>query len=319
MPDSHVRPSIDHALLTRFNLPSESGRETRIRLGDGWLTERWQLFTRYCVPGVASQTNRNFSWIIYFAPDTPAWMRDQVDSMSLGSLFHARYRNSVSHEDLLADILDVTGGTGNHLITTNLDNDDGLAVDFIERVQRTVDGPGPRAVYLTEGLIRRGTRLYCRTDKHNAFCSVTETWETPTGCWSNWHNLLAEELPVLHIGGPPGWLQVVHGRNVSNRVRGKLVSPVPFLTRFPDLFDDVPEPGRRTYLSDLLFRQTGRSVHEFFRSILKSFAVMILGNRGMDETRSKLEQLWPGKFRKPFAAKLIPSEIPDAIIERRGA
>jgi hypothetical protein len=282
------------------------------------LTERWQLFTTYCVPSVTNQTNQNFSWIIYFDPDSPAWLREQVDAMSLGKVFHARYRASVDHEELFADILEVTGGAGRHLITTNLDNDDGLAVDFIDRVQLTVGAPVPRVVYLTEGLVRRGPKLYRRTDQHNAFCSVTETWETPAGCWSNWHNLLADDLPVLHVGGPPGWLQVVHGRNVSNRVRGKLVSPVPFVTRFPDLIDDMPQPDRRTRLGDLFVRQTGRSVYEFCRLILKSLAVTILGHRGMDTTRGKFERYRRGNHRRRSVSQAIPSTDgdPTALVGR---
>ena len=58
------------------------------------------------------------------------------------------------------------------LITTNLDNDDGLAVDFSERI-RSVETTHRRvAVYAARGLIKSANTVFLRTDRHNAFCSV---------------------------------------------------------------------------------------------------------------------------------------------------
>lgn len=49
---------------------------------------------------------------------------------------------------------------------------------------------------------------------------------------------------MFHIGGQPAWLQVVHGRNVSNRTRGKVVLKEKFVDLFCDsALEGIENPG----------------------------------------------------------------------------
>ena len=43
---------------------------------------------------------------------------------------------------------------------------------------------------------------------------------------------MAVSGPLVQVPGPGGWLQVVHGGNVSNKVRGQRVSPEALASRF---------------------------------------------------------------------------------------
>lgn len=81
--------------------------------------------------------------------------------------------------------------------------------------------------------------MYLRHDDRNAFCSVRSSWSAPVTCWSARHNQLSEIMATEEIGGPPAWLQVVHGLNVSNRIRGRLVAADPLRTGSTGLLDDV--------------------------------------------------------------------------------
>ncbi len=47
------------------------------------------------------------------------------------------------------------------------------------------------------------------------------------------HMRITEHGPVVQVGGPAAWLQVVHGGNVSNKVRGRRVGPEAVRGRFP--------------------------------------------------------------------------------------
>ncbi|WP_447647058.1 glycosyltransferase [Nocardioides zeae] len=96
-----------------------------------------------------------------------------------------------------------------------------------------------------------------RTDPRNAFCSVHEPWEGAVTCWTDWHNRLAHHMPVEVLGGHPGWLQVVHGHNVSNRVRGRLVDPARYAAVLPPL-DGLAPPGRGALLADGVGHPSGR-------------------------------------------------------------
>src|SRR5690606_7652860 len=121
--------------------------------------------------------------------------------------------------------------------TTNLDNDDAIAVDFVERLQDAALRHSPAALFLRRGLIVQGDELYLRDDPDNAFCSVAEPWDVPQTAWRDWHTLLHQHFDPVSIPGHPGWLQVVHGQNVSNRVHGKLISPLPHRELFTGMLE----------------------------------------------------------------------------------
>jgi hypothetical protein len=276
--------NLDHVLLTRFNLPT-SGVEGLIRARDGWLRERVALFESYCAPSVRSQTCQNFQWIVYFDPDSPGWLHDWISAYAPGRLTPI-FRSSVTSDDVVADVRRLFGSNSPVLVTSNLDNDDALALDFVERVQSAAPQVDRTAVYITRGLIKSGHRIYLRRDQHNAFCSVIESWDSPSTCWCDWHNLLGKSMKVLELSEAPGWLQVVHGRNVSNRVRGRLVSASRYAALFPDLLDDVAPIAFRAYANDLVLAQPLRTLKEAGRATLKSVAMRTVGKEGLSRAKA---------------------------------
>jgi hypothetical protein len=280
----------DHVLLTRFNLPS-AGMERSIREQEGWLSNRVRLFERYCVPSVRAQSNQHFDWMIYVDPESPAWLKDRMRGYAATGLFTPIYRASVSHEELLSDIRGLAIGGGHSLVTTNLDNDDALASDFVDRIQALPRQPGPTAVFLARGLIKSGSGVYLRVDRDNAFCTVVEPWDAPVTCWADWHVLLRRSMPVIEQQGNPAWLQVVHGENVSNRVRGRLVAPGPWRRLFPGALDDVPAPERGDLLKDRLVASPARVTRDFARGNAKRLALVLLGKDGLDRLKLRLSSV----------------------------
>jgi Putative rhamnosyl transferase len=278
-----ARPLVDHVLLTRFNLPT-AGVEGVIRAREGWLRKRVELFERYCAPSVASQTHP-VSWIIYFDPESPSWLLNRLAPLVDRGLFRPIMRASVSTEELLSDIDESLPSPHRFLITTNLDNDDGLAIDFSERVT-SAHVPHDRAVlYITHGLVKSPRGLFLRRDPLNAFCSVRESWDDPGTAWSEYHNEFPRVMQAIQLDGPPGWLQVVHGENVSNRVRGRLASPKSYAGRFGHLLDDVEEPCRRDRWKDELLYRPGRLVRDTARSTTRSTALSLLGKERYSDAK----------------------------------
>ena len=267
---------VDHVLLTRFNLPSQ-GVENLIRAREGWLRERVALFERYCLPSVEQQRGDRPAWIVYVDPESPAWLLGRMEAWRTDGVLTPVLRESVSREELVSDLRGVVPDPGDVLVTTNLDNDDGLALDFSARVREVTTGHERSAVYLTHGLIASPDGLYRRTDRHNAFCSVREPWVEPVTAWATYHNELPRMMPAVLLGGPPGWLQVVHGANVSNRVRGRLVSPRGHRHLFAaDALADV-EPSRADVTRDLVVRYPVRTLRDGIRSGLRAGALRVLG------------------------------------------
>lgn len=278
---------VDHVLLTRFNLPS-AGVERSIREREGWLTNRVALFDRYCVPSVRAQGNRNFHWIIYFDPHSPDWLTRRVREYAASGLFVPVYRAEVSHEQLLSDLRDAVPERAGRLLTTNLDNDDALATDFVDRVQKLSVQEPRTAIFLVTGLIKSGADLYLRVDRDNAFCSVAEPWGNPATCWADWHVLLRRRMPVVEQRGAPAWLQVVHGENVSNRVRGRRVDPRAWRSLFPGALEDVPAPGPIDLLADRLIASPARATRDAARSGAKHLLLAAVGKDGLDRLKLRL-------------------------------
>ncbi|SHF74297.1 glycosyltransferase [Geodermatophilus nigrescens] len=273
-----------HALLTRFNLPSR-GHESLVRAQEDWLRNRVELFERHCLPSVLAQTRQDFSWLVYLDPASPRWLLEWVDGHRRSGHFTALFREEVPRADLLADIRAAAGHRPGDLLTTNLDNDDGLARDFVARIQDAAVPSARAALYVGDGLIVRGDRVYRRLDRYNAFCSVRESWDAPVTCWSDWHTGLADHMPAVVLRGDPGWLQVVHGGNVSNRVRGRRTRPSAHAAAFPGLPEDLPDPGRGALTADALAAGPVRAVREGGRAAAKSVVHAVLGREALDRVK----------------------------------
>jgi hypothetical protein len=296
-----VTAPLTHVLLTRFNLPSR-GHESLVRARENWLRDRVGLFERYCLPSVLAQSSRSFTWLVYFDPQSPPWLLAWLREHGDRGHFVPLLREEVPRANLLADIRAACPHPRGDLLTTNLDNDDALAVDFVERVQRAPVAGRPTAVYLGTGLIVRGERLYRRTDRHNAFCSVRSAWTDPVTCWADWHNLLPRQMPAVVLGGEPGWLQVVHGANVSNRVRGRLTRPSAHRDRFPGVMGDRPDPRPAVVARDRLAAAPGRALRDGARSAVKLGIHRALGRDGIDRVK-RLATGLRAQAARPFAAR----------------
>lgn len=277
---------VDHVLLTRFNLPS-AGAESIVRAKDGWLRARIELFRRFCLPSVQRQTRQNFTWIIYLDPQSPDWLVSVMDRLNFRATFTPIYRAEVGRSALLEDLRSVSGAHHRELLTTNLDNDDGLAADFVERLQAAGSDGTRSALYLTDGLITSGSALYLRRDRSNAFCSVREEWEAARTCWSDWHNLLGQSMNVRELAGAPAWLQVVHDSNVSNRIRGKRVAPAPYLDAFGSLLDGIPDVSQLDLMRDVALERPRRVALDSGRSLLKKTAMTVVGKEGLDRLKTQ--------------------------------
>ena len=278
--------AVNHVLLTRFNLPS-AGAESFIRARENWLTQRIMLFEKYCVTSVLGQTVSDLKWIVYLDPQSPNWLKNRMLELSASGLFAPIYRQEVQRFELLSDIRSVVETPGQRLLTTNLDNDDGLARDFAERVQAVSLGLTRRVVYVDHGLIVGNQKLYLHRDQRNAFCSVAEPWDTPVTCWSEWHTELDKMMPAAHIGGGPGWLQVIHGDNVSNRVRGRRVSPLGYHASFPGLLDDVSDPSVIDAIGEKFVHSPRRGLREGVRAVAKRAVLAVGGRPGLEAAHGR--------------------------------
>lgn len=221
---------LHHVILTRFNLATP-GREESIRNRPGWLSRRFELFEKHCLPSIQSQKCKDFTWIIYFDKDTPPEFKERIAQLTEKFPFVPFYTGlfpSDGWHNSVKEVLQSRAITPEWLLTTRLDNDDGLANDYTSRVKTAAKQGGmkPKALNFKYGCIVSGDKIYKITHESNAFFSLLERYDSDfITAPAIQHMQLAEHAPVKQIEGSAGWLQIVHGENVSNKVRGLRVSP----------------------------------------------------------------------------------------------
>ncbi len=235
--------SVKHFLLTRFNVASP-GREQAIRLRPGWLDERFALFQELCLPSVAGQTRQDFEWVVFFDEETPAEYKRKIEALRADYPFTPQFTPMFEMDRIVPELLRSVSGA-RWLLTTRLDSDDILAADHIERLRGALAVPRQQVVNFRHGAILsiKGEHpgLYRTEDDSNPFASLME----PLGrksctIWAVKHVDIERIAPVLQLEGEAAWLQVVHGSNVSNRVKGRRVSLNSLEATFPYLATIAP-------------------------------------------------------------------------------
>jgi hypothetical protein len=234
----------DHVILTRFSVRMFPDTV----FTDDWLAYRWGLFRDALMASLGRQSVDTFTWLVFFDAQSPDWLRDLVAETGTGRFTPIWHDGPWVHEPIRSAVDAVTSRP--YLITTRIDSDDAVSRYFVEDVQSRFAEQESQYVNLMHGVqIDRSTQLFGAHFAENGFISYIEKRipdEPPrTVFWCMAHEESSNFAPVLNVVGPPRWMQVIHGSNVANSVRGLRARPEPFALDFDvDLpFDSqVPVP-----------------------------------------------------------------------------
>ena len=267
--------SFEHVIMTRFNLATP-GKESSIRNRTGWLEGRFDLFEKYCLPSVAGQSSLRFQWIIYFDEGTPSIFRSKIEALRKVFPFTPYYTGLFPASGWPRSIVETFDFKTDALLSTRLDNDDALASDFVERLHSeivkyaTTDG----AYNFENGFILSNGKLYRLKHPSNAFFSFLAPYgEHMTTAPSIQHMELSKHGKIHQISGAGGWMQIVHGGNVSNKIRGSRVSSTALSDCFPEtVLNDLILTSPSALLFDKTVSGSARRVRDmalFIRHLLK--------------------------------------------------
>lgn len=230
--DPGPNPAFDHVLLTRF---SAVLMQDAPPAPAAWLRYRLGFFYDACLPSVQAQRGmRPFQWLVLFDDRCGDDFRETVTELAEGTFTPIWTHQVFRRDSFAAPVAERTAAT--HLITTRLDSDDALAVDYLAAVQAQFSGQDRLFVNFPRGLqIDRSGAVY-RTDiVSNPFVSLIERRRPgtlPETVYVAKHARVRGHAPLRQVRAPVMWAQVVHGGNVSNIVNGPQVAPGVVAERF---------------------------------------------------------------------------------------
>jgi len=210
--------SFSHFILTRFNLKIWSDTA----LDEAWHTHRLSLFEKICLPSIKAQTNQSFTWLLFFDQSTPQTLLPRIETYKSYPNIQIHFINGFDLRTILQIIRSQLLDTTTHLITTTLDNDDALAIDFVAQLQKQFNKQSFELINFTQGLRYdlSHQKLYACELYSNPFISLIEyikpekKFRSIAGCLP--HSTIPSRFsPVTDIDTPPLWLQVIHERNME--------------------------------------------------------------------------------------------------------
>lgn len=215
---------LTHLILTRFSVRAHDHSPAPPR---AWLEYRLRLFEAYCVPSFGNQTCQRFSWLVLCDESTGSWCVERLRELGASVPQLTVALTSPGRADVDA-VLSRVGKGDWVLITTRVDSDDASSVDLVERVQAyapTFWAAGHDAALLNFSrgfkLKKESGVLHDMWHPHSPHLTLFERLDSgrrPVTVLSGNHGFMQERYPLHVDAGPPVWVQVVHGGNVSNTV-----------------------------------------------------------------------------------------------------
>lgn len=218
----------DHYLMTRFNLKNpkwEFTKNNETLLTEEWMEDRMGLFENFCFPSVVAQTNKNFTWLLYFDTTTPQKYKLRISNLLAGhSNIEAFYIDGMTAfypeiQQLISD----RSKSKSHLITSRIDNDDAIHRDFIDEVQKKFKSQDYRAIDIITGYslqVQPTVMLGKKEHIFNPFISLIEKNDNPKTVWFNDHHIWKKETRVTQVYHKRLWIAVIHEKNKVNNFNG---------------------------------------------------------------------------------------------------
>ncbi len=225
-----------HFIITQFNLrkfPYGVKAETD---WENWTQERIKLFNTYCLPSFLNQSNKNFTWLIYFDSKTPQKFNHLFKELNDISFVQLCFADSYNHfmVKYIEDIKKLSSNT-EWIITTRCDNDDALQKDAVSTIQDNFIQKDEFLISLASGFT---LDVVDNTLSHyyypmSPFISLIESTKKTVlkGIFYKEHTrwdelrlgitteLLKKNKKSVFVLEKPYWIQVIHSKNLSNNFK----------------------------------------------------------------------------------------------------
>jgi Putative rhamnosyl transferase len=231
--------NFSHFLITQFNL--KQSPKSKQGLNDDWIEwtkNRIELFKGYCLPSIVNQTNKEFTWLIFFDSDTPHQFQSFLNELEEYAFIKICYANGMEdfHLTYMREVETRLKLTDKWIITTRLDNDDMLHQEAIKIIQDNFTGRNGFMISLASGYVLDISEKVLAHYYYpmSPFISIVESVsDSSRGIFlklhTQWPNLRLFIFREIYIEkfkpserlarfvlSQPMWIQTFHGKNVSN-------------------------------------------------------------------------------------------------------
>lgn len=252
-----------HFVLTRFNVRMsfrclDMSEFQYPGLDPSWLADRFRMFETLTLPSLRAQ-RAPFEWVVIFNPETPEPWRSRILDWESRGWIVPLWLNEYSLEAVVEFLKSRLRPETKWVITTRIDNDDGVDRNYLAEIQRQASGRGACFLNFADGLQCYDGKLYPYWHRSNAFISRKEPRETLSTVWSIRSHVAAKEDPTcVQVDGGRWWLQLIHGGNVSNFLgQSEWRHPMlPYLRSHPGLGRLLIGSGASAVLSEAWFATT---------------------------------------------------------------
>ena len=222
-----------HYIVTRFNIKSEGwvNDKNGKKVNDlAWLKKRYNLFEMFCLPSMQSQTEKEYSWLVFFDVHTPDGFKKKNEKIREQlPQFIPLYVNDFSDfESTLREFVLKKTQT-EYIMTSRFDNDDCFHKNAVAVIQTAFVKKDLTIIELSKGLtmlIEDETKLAKREnvfsgpfitliEKKSDVKSVKTIYDCEHTSWGD----LAD---FISIDSNFYWLQIIHDANISNRLHQDL-------------------------------------------------------------------------------------------------
>ena len=201
---------INHFIKTRFNAPFKEKDEKRLDLK--WLNYRLDIFEKYCVPSVLSQTNQNFFWFVLIDEKTSESFKEKLNSIDKRILLYSDDKQCFNMMKNLCDLNQKT-------FISRIDSDDVYRKDFISKIQSVETDLNEYLIDINYLCFRKNdNKYYQKTNKFSHFLSF---------CTKNLSKYahISTHLQYSSLGNnfwykrinEPLALEIIHGDNLYNQ------------------------------------------------------------------------------------------------------
>ncbi|WP_375234779.1 glycosyltransferase [Winogradskyella sp.] len=218
--------SFSHYIVTRFNIKSTgwlNDKNGKVVNDLAWLRKRYDLFERFCLPSMQSQTQKGYSWLVFFDKNTPKAFKKRNDEIKkeLPQFIPFYVDDFLDFEETLRAFI-VKDSKTDYILTSRFDNDDCFHDDAVKKIQEAFVPKNDFIIELTRGLtmqIEGEIKLAKRENVHSGpFVTLIEdvTKNTVKTIYNCEHTKWEHLAEFIKIDDGFFWLQTIHDSNITN-------------------------------------------------------------------------------------------------------